>query len=279
MELRRGMMIPVVVAAFLAPTTQDAHALAAGGLKRIDPAELVPMGEIPPQHRDEVADVIRNHQLHRRGPAETFPANPRIYLSLLGDPVLTLSLWKDLSGTPAQLMPSGPNRYLGSDGAGTSAEWEYVTRLPQLHILMCKLDYVSPRGAARLQGRIVLLVRSGYFREVDGESWVQQEVEAFVKVDSRGWKAVAATLRPFLDKVLEDQVKEAGWFVSLMARMVEAYPDWALGVTQRQPILSEAAKGGFAAIVAETRKPGASNGRPLVNDVAVAQEEPQTRRR
>jgi hypothetical protein len=270
--------VAIVGAAFLA-TVGGELARGAGGLRRLDPVEVVPMAEIPPQHREAVADIVRNCQLRRRGAAETFPANPRLYLSLLGDPALTLSLWKDLSGTPAQLQPAGPGRYVGTDGAGATAEWEFLVRSPQLHILMCKLDYVSPRGAARLEGRIVLLVRSGYFREVDGATWVQQEIEAFVRVDSRGWKAVAATLRPLLEKVLEDQVKEAGLFVSLMARMVESYPDWAVGVAQRQANLSEETKRGFAEIVVETRREDASPGRPAVSDMAVAQGAPEARRR
>ena len=31
----------------------------------------------------------------------------------------------------------------------------------------------------------MLIVRSGYFREVNGEFWVQHDVEAFAKVDSQ----------------------------------------------------------------------------------------------
>jgi len=46
------------------------------------------------------------------------------------------------------------------------------------------------RGNARLEGRIVLIVHTGYYREVNGDPWVQHDVEAFVKIDSRGWKGI-----------------------------------------------------------------------------------------
>ena len=109
-----------------------------------------------------------------------------------------------------RLKQVGPDRYEGTDGAGASAVWEFVHRSPKLHVLLCNLSYTTPRGDARLDARIVLLVHSGFYREVNGEPWVQHDVEAFVKVDSKGWKAVARTVRPVIEKLLEDQVREAG---------------------------------------------------------------------
>ncbi len=156
--------------------------------------------------------------MHRKGPAETFPCSSKMYLNLLNEPAITLALWQDLAESPVKLRRLETDRYQGTDGAGTTATWEYIYRSPKLHVLLSDLDYVSPRGAAKLTGRLVLIVRSGYYREVNGEPWIQHDIEAFVKVDSKGWKALAKTVRPLLEKVLEDQVQEAGWFVSLMGR-------------------------------------------------------------
>lgn len=233
------------------------------GGRRPDPASVLPMQDVPAEYRDGVADVIRNHTLHRRSAADTFPANPRVYLSLIDDPVLTLALWKDVGESPAQLRQLSATRYSGSDGSGTTATWEYLIKTPRLHVLLCDLDYVSPRGAARLNGRIVLVVRTDYFRETNGELWIKHDVEAFVKVDTRAWKALALTLRPLVETVLEDQIQEAGLFVSLMARLVETYPDWATSVAEQTPIHADS-KQSFVKLVEDTRRPGAYTGRPRV---------------
>ena len=248
------------------------------GIRSVDPAQVVPMAQIAPAHRDAVGEVIRDHTLHRKGKPDTFPCNPRVYMSLLNEPVLTLGLWKDLAETPAQLQQIGPARYVGSDGSGAQATWEYVLRSPRLHVLLCHLDYSTPRGNARLNGRIVLVVRSGFFRETNGELWVQHDIEAFVKIDSRGWKAAATTVRPLVEKILEDQVQEAGLFISLMARMVEMYPDWAREIASRQPGLSPEARDEFCQVVQQTRRPGAYTGRPVVVDAAQGGD-PRTKRR
>ncbi|MBV8318422.1 MAG: hypothetical protein JOZ53_26070, partial [Planctomycetaceae bacterium] len=101
---------------------------------------------------------------------------------------------------------------------------------------------------------------------VNGEPWVQHDVEAYVKIDSKGWKAVARTVRPLIERLLEDQVREAGWFVSLMGRLVLMYPNWACQVVIQRPDLNPEVRQRFRDIVTQTRRPGASSGRPVVVD-------------
>jgi hypothetical protein len=231
-----------------------------------DPAQVVPLAEVAPAARDSVAEIIRENTFHHRGQPETFPCNSRIYLSLLNEPALTLALWKDLSASPVRLQQLGPNHYQGTDGNGATATWEFVYRSPRLHVLLCNLQYNSPRGSTHLEGRIVLVVHSGFYREVNGEPWVQHDVEAFVKIDSKGWKLVARTFRPLIEKLLQDQVREAGWFVSLMGRLVAMYPNWACQVALKQTDISTDVRSRFRDVVIQTRRPGAFTGRPTLVD-------------
>ncbi len=238
------------------------------GPRTLDPAQVVPLDKIPPQHRESVVEIIRDHTMHRKAPADTFPCNSKTYLSLMNEPAVTLALWQDLAASPVKLRRIDANKYQGTDGAGTTATWEYLYRSPKLHVLLSDLDYVSPRGAARLSGRILLIVHTGFYREVNGEPWIQHDVEAYVKVDSKGWKALAKTVRPLLEKVLEDQVQEAGWFISLMGRMVENYPNWACSVVLRQDQIDPTTRQSFRDLVVQVRKPNALSGRPQVAENA-----------
>jgi hypothetical protein len=241
---------------------------ARAAVRPTDPAQVVPLDQMTPQHREQVTEVIREHTFHRKGEPETFPCHPQVYLSLLNEPALTLALWQDLSNSPVKLRQVGPNLYQGTDGAGANATWEFAVRSAKLHVLLCNLEYTSPRGNARLEGRIVLIVHTGYYREVNGDPWVQHDVEAYVKIDSRGWKAVARTVRPIIEKLLEDQVREAGWFVSLMGRLVAMYPNWACEVTMKPIGVAPESLQRFRETVVQNRRPGASTGRPALVDNA-----------
>jgi hypothetical protein len=258
-RLRLAIVFFVLCAAVAFPTPNGALA---SGPRSIDPAQIVPLEQLAPGHRETVAEVIRDHTIHRKSATDSFPCNGQIYLGLLDEPAITLALWKDLSASPVEMRQVAPGRYVGSDGAGASATWEFVYRNPRLHVLLCNLDYTSPRGNARLQGRIVLVVRSSYHRASNGDPWVKHDIEAFVKVDSKGWKTLARTVRPILEKVLEDQVQEAGLFVSLMGRLVEMYPNWACEVATTKSQASPETKQAFHDVVMQNRRKGAFAGRP-----------------
>ena len=275
LDIRRGLAT-VFVAVFLPTCLAPGASKAEPGSRQVEPGQVVPLDLIPPRHREAVAEVIRDHTLHRRAPADTFPCHSKVYLSLLNEPLVTLALWQDLATSPVQLRQLGAGQYSGSDGAGASATWEFIVRTPKVHVLMCHLDYTSPRGSTKLQGRIVLIVHSGFYKEVNGEPWVQHDVEAYVKVDTKGWKTLARTARPILESVLEDQVHEAGMFVSLMGRLVEAYPDWACRVVDGKPAISPETREGFRETVSKNRRKGASTGRPTLVENA---SQPPARRR
>jgi len=259
-----GKSLRVVLALVATLSLTNPRAWAGLGVRHIDPAQVVPLNQLAPEHREIVAEVIREHTFHRQGESDTFPCPGSLYLSLVNEPAVTLSLWKDLSDSPVQLHKVAVNRYEGTDGSGSTATWEFVHRSPRLHVLLAYFNYVSPRGNARIEARIVLIVHSAYYRDNNRDPWIQHDVEAYVKVDSKGWKTLGRTLRPVIEHVLEEQVREAGYFVSLMTRLVISYPNWACQVIANQPAIDAATRQRFQEVVVHTRRPGASTGRPVV---------------
>lgn len=273
-----GMVVALGIV--LVPVGGEANRAFAGlGSRSRDPITLIPMEQIPAEHRANVSEVIREATFHRQGESDTFPCNAKLYLNLVNEPTITLALWKDLGDSPVRLQQVNNTLYKGTDGAGANASWEYLVRSPNLTVLLSHLDYASPRGNVNLQGRIVMIVRSGFYREVNGESYVKHDIEAFVKIDSKGWKALAKTVRPVIENLLEDQVREAGWFVSLMGRLVESYPEWAKQVALTKAEATPETKQRFVKVVQDARKPNASSGRPTMLADSAATTTTTTRRR
>lgn len=214
------------------PAAVSVPAPAPGGVAGQALANL-PLGSIAPEFRESIWDVVSNHHFHHRGNPDTFPGEGPLYWTLLNEPVLTLGLWNALAASPAELRRTGPNRFEGHDGNGTSATWHFAHRSPDLHVLFCELTYSGPRHRVRLDGRIVLIVNSRVFKDTVGRDWIRHEVEAFVKVDSKGWKAIARVARPIIEALLRDQMEEAGLFVSIMTRLVRERPEWARAAVRR----------------------------------------------
>jgi hypothetical protein len=272
-----GSLVWLLFGFAIASAAEPAPVRGGLGSRHVDPAQILPLDRIPSEHRESVAEVIRDHSFHRLGETDSFPCAPNLYLSLLNEPLVPLTLWKDLSTSPVQLQKIGPNRYQGTDGSGATAVWDFVLRSPRLHVMLAYFIYVSPHGTARVEARIVLVVRSNYAVDSSKEPWVQHDVEAFVKVDSKGWKTLARTVRPAVEKILEEQVREAGHFVSLMSRLVVTYPNWACQTVAKQPAIDPATRNQFQTAVTQNLKVGASKGRPVVmQDPAQGQD---TRRR
>jgi hypothetical protein len=271
---RRLWFAATLVVALLAPIPRAGAGL---GGRHTDAAQVVPLDQLAAEYREPVSEVISDHTFHRQGESETFPCPSSLYLSLLAEPLVPLTLWKDLSASPVQLQKIGPDRYQGTDGAGASAVWDFVLRTPKLHILLAYFSYVSPRSSARVDARIVLIVHSSYVRDSNKEPWVQHDVEAYVKVDSKGWKALARTVRPLIERILEEQVREAGYFISLMSRLVMTYPNWAQQAVGGEASIDAATRQRFNALVAQTTKPGASKGRPVVAQNNPAAVDPRRR--
>jgi hypothetical protein len=272
-----GEIAPVAMIMTIALGLTAAPARAGLGARRVDPAQVVPLHQIGPEHRETVEEVIRDHTFHRQGEADAFPCPSSLYLNLVNEPTVTLALWKDLSDAPVQLHKVAPNRYEGTDGAGASAVWEFVFRSARLHVLLVNLTYVSPHGNARVDGRIILVVNSNYYQDSNRVPWVQHNIDVFVKIDSKGWKAVARPLRPVVERILEEQVEEAGKFISLMSGLVTTYPNWASQVVNRHPAIDGETKQRFSQVVAQSRSPKASSGRPVV--AREGTQAAQTRRR
>lgn len=256
----------------------NAKSLHAAAKARAD--QILPMNEIEPARRQEVAEIIESATIHRQGKPESFPCHHQLYLALLNEPSLTLALWKDLSNAPVRLQHVGPNQYEGDDGMGTTARWEFVYRSARLHALYCNLTHVRPTTQAKLEGRVILIVRTEFYAPPAAEESpvVRHDVEAFVKVDSKGWRALARTVRPVLEKVLEQQVQEAGWFVSLMGRLVAQHPVWAVDVVSRDSEIPREYRDYFPKVVEAAKVGDFSTSRPSMRNQTAQNNRIESRR-
>src|SRR5271155_3387264 len=67
------------------------------GTRHTDPSQVLPLDQVADEYRESISEVIRDHTFHRQGEAESFQCHGDLYRNLLNEPLVPLTLWKDLS--------------------------------------------------------------------------------------------------------------------------------------------------------------------------------------
>ena len=185
---------------------------------------LVPWKSLNDKTRSKLEDVVDHATVYHRCPSEVFACDPGLYLLFLHEPVLTLELWKALGGSNATLEAVGPSQYEGADGHVSTGRWEFVYRSPELNVIYAEGQYRGPLLGNTLETRSVLVLRTAYFQERDGKTYIKQQLDGFVKAESGNLKPLAKALKPIFQKNVESTMQESMWFVSLMCRYTQYDP-------------------------------------------------------
>lgn len=112
---RRSWFAATLLIVLLAPFPRAGAGL---GGRHTDPAQVVPLDQLAAEYREAVAEVISEHTFHRQGESENFPCHSSLYLSLLAEPLVPLTLWKDLMLRRCSFRKSGPTAIKGPMGPG-----------------------------------------------------------------------------------------------------------------------------------------------------------------
>jgi hypothetical protein len=205
--------------------------------------ELIPWKALDEKTRTRIADVVEHATVYHRSASEVFACKPELYLLLLHEPVMTLELWKALGGSNATLECVGPGQYEGADGHVSSGQWEFVYRTPELTVIYADGQYRGPLLGTTLETRSVLILRSAYFQERDGKTYVKHQLDGFVKAESGNLKPLARALKPVFQKNVQSTMQESLWFVSLMCRYIYYDPHGIAYILEQSDKFTDPTKG------------------------------------
>jgi hypothetical protein len=212
--------------------------------------ELIPWKALDEKNRDRIGDVVDHATVVHRSPSEVFVCKPDLYLLLLHEPVMTLELWKALGGTNATLECIGPGQFQGADGHVSSGKWEFAYRSPELNVIYADGQYRGPLLGNTLETRSVLMLRTAYFQERDGKSYIKHQLDGFVKAESGNLKPLAKALKPIFQKNVESTMQESMWFVSLMCRYAQHDPHAVARIVQQSDKIPDALKAQMQQVLA-----------------------------
>jgi hypothetical protein len=197
----------------------------------------IPFDKLPHATRAAIIQTVNNPSIYRRLPSQTIDCDPDLYLFLLRNPEVVVSIWRMMGVTNMTLDRTAADRFRAADGQGTVGSVEYSYRSSETHVLYSEGTYDGPMYPVKLRGECVLLLRSSYARQANGRVQVTNRLDAFLHVDNLGVEIVAKTLQPLLGKTADHNFSETAAFISNLSHTAEKNPNGIARMAARLPRL------------------------------------------
>ncbi len=180
---------------------------------RNDALQLVPYQLLNQVTRDKISDILQKPSLYRRLPVNSIVADPDYFRFLTRYPEVIVNIWQIMGVTQMKTKRTGPFTLETDDGAGTLSTLELIYGNENLHIFYGTGTYEGPVIHKKLTGRCVLILRSDYATDAQGQSQVTNQMDVFLKVDNATLGLVAKTIQPIVGPTADQNFIESLKFV------------------------------------------------------------------
>ncbi|HEX5103685.1 MAG TPA: hypothetical protein VFV87_07750 [Pirellulaceae bacterium] len=192
---------------------------------RSEATRLLPLDELTAETRRKLMAVVERPTIFRRLPHKSFDCDPELYLFLIRNPEVVVSIWDVMGISNMAAQRLGPYQWKGSDGSGTECDIELVYGTDELHVLYGDGHYSGPLLKRKITGRSVLILSSGYGQAADRRWQVGNRLDVFLQLDDAGADLVARTISPWVGKVADSNFAESCKFASRLSLTAEQNAD------------------------------------------------------
>ncbi|MEL6898413.1 MAG: hypothetical protein AAFP90_20140, partial [Planctomycetota bacterium] len=154
----------------------------------------IPFQQLNPAAVQKLRGIIDRPTIYRRLPTETVRCDPGMYVFLVRQPEILVSIWELMEITKVAAKRVGPFQISADDGAGTTCDIDLVYGDANTHIYVANGQYDGALVTSPLTGRGVFILRSEYRRLPDGSSAVTAHMDCFLQLKNLGADLVARTL-------------------------------------------------------------------------------------
>lgn len=175
--------------------------------------ELVPYEMLNEQTRSNLKPVLEKPSLYRRLPVTGIQADPDYYRFLVRHPEVVVNIWKLMGVTQMEAKRSGPFEIQSDDGAGTLSQLELVYGDQNTHIFFGTGSYEGSLLRRKLTGSCVLILKTNYDQDEQGQPRAVSQLDVFLKVDNTTASMIARTLQPIVGPTADHNFTESLKFI------------------------------------------------------------------
>jgi len=181
----------------------------------------LPLAELNAETRRKLMAVIERPSIYRRLPEQSIDCDPALFLFLIRNPEVVVSIWQVLGISNMTAQRRGPYEWNGNDAAGTICDVELVYGTDNMHILYGDGFYEGALLKQKITGRCVLLMHSGFAQSRDRRWRIGNRMDVFLQIDNTAADVVARTLSPWVGKVADANFQESCNFAARLSQTAE----------------------------------------------------------
>jgi hypothetical protein len=211
------------VSAASPPGTACTNSLAAdtSDAARHDAERSIPLNKLAPDDRAKINSVLANVSIFRRLPIKVIDCDPDMYLFLVRHPEIVTNIWEVMRVSGLRLRQVGQNEFHVSEPAGAEADFEFVYKSYDTHVLYGEGTYDGPLLSRPAKGRGVLVLKCGYVRETNGRYYITSRLDCFLSIDRVGVELLGKTISPLVGKTVDHNFAQTLAFVGSLSRTAE----------------------------------------------------------
>ncbi len=191
---------------------------------REDAIRSIPIDRIEPGMQKKIKETLEATSLYRRLPVQVTQCDPDMYLFLVRHPEVVVNIWEVMNISNVALARTGPDTFRATDNAGTSCAVKFCYSDHETHVIYAEGSYSGPLFQRPLRARCVLLLKSGYLQETDGQYYVTSRMDTFIQIEHAGIEMLAKTLQMLVHRSADYNFIETAAFLGTVSRTAEANP-------------------------------------------------------
>lgn len=188
---------------------------------REDAIRSIPLDKLTCDAQATVKSVLSNVSIYRRMPVQAIQCDPEMYLFLVRHPDVVVNIWQVLGITQISLAQLDADCYRLTDSAGTEGTVRLLYQSPDTHLIYTEGKYEGPFSTKPTHGRVVLLMKTGYVRQSDGQCLITVRLDTFMQVEPGGVEVFTKTFQPIMGKIADINFAQTIGFVGSLSRTAE----------------------------------------------------------
>lgn len=191
---------------------------------RDEAVKAIPYQHLGQDARTKIDGVLADTTIFRRLPVQVIQCDPDMYLFLVEHPDVVVNIWEVFGVTQLAVREVARDTFRIADEDGTTGTMELLYADHDTHIYYADGSSEGPVRARPIRGRVLVVLKSAYVQETDGQYYVTCRLDAFLQVDRAGLEFVTKTLQPIVGHVADVNFSQTAGFVGSLSRTAANNP-------------------------------------------------------